>query len=70
VLGVLAATGPISTAILEVAAAVGAGVLLGCFLAGTLSLRRRADVNDGVEIGCLGGWFALLVLVTEWVALP
>jgi hypothetical protein len=51
----------------RVATAVGAGVLLGGFLAGSLSLLGlgRSRPKLVAEIGYVGGWFALVALVAD-----
>jgi hypothetical protein len=57
----------LTTEIEGVATAVGAGILLGGFLAGSV-LRlggRKATPDQVAETGYVGGWLVLLALVTE-----
>jgi len=56
----IAALGPLSAAIEALAATVGAGVLLGGFIAGSaLRILRRRDDELVADIGFACGWAAL-----------
>jgi hypothetical protein len=63
----IAALGVASTAIETVATSVGAGIVLGGFLAGTARLLNpgRAAPEQVVEPGYMGGWIAFLAVVAD-----
>jgi hypothetical protein len=62
----IAALGPLSAAIEALAATVGAGVLLGGFVAGSaLRILRRRDDDLVADIGFACGWAALAVTLFD-----
>lgn len=65
----VAATGPVTTFVEAVAASVGAGMLLGGFLAGLIGLASDWDARDRervlVGLSSLGGLMMTLGLLVE-----
>jgi hypothetical protein len=64
----LAGIGPMSRGAEAIAASVGAGILLGGFVAGTIALLgfERMARDRVADAGYLGGWLAVGLLLHDW----